>query len=200
MTTARTYVAITTLTMNPCSRTKESRANTDGTWRCTGCAAPKPDVQSINVHLQATPRDKPLNFVYGCAVTVVYKPFLIKFPQQLVERDLYLGNDYGPKGKLIPDWVTVHGRRRLIIRGTKEAGTRRCTDCGRDVYSSQGESYLYPQPPNDVVIFERAGGGGLIVPEELFNALDIGTWRRLHIERLQVLDPPPDGLGELPNA
>jgi len=200
MTNNMVYVAMITRTKTPCFLTKEASEIADRTWRCTGCAAPKPDVKSIDAHLESKPRDKPLNFAYGDAVTVIYLPFLQKFPQALVDRDLYVGRVYGPKGKLIPDWATIHGRKRLIIRGTDDAGVRRCDECGRDVYFSLDGLFLYPQPPDDVAIFEVAGGAGLIVREELFNTIDIGKWHTLRILRLPVIDPPPDGLGELPNA
>jgi len=198
--TKKTYVAITTRSRRPCFLTKEATSIANSTWRCAGCSAPKPYVTSIDVQLETTPKGKPLNFVFGDAVTVAYKPFLMRFTERLVERDLYLGRVYGPKGNLITDWVTIRGRKRLIIRGTKEAGFRRCDQCGQDVYSALDHTYLYPQPPNDIVIFERAGGGGLIVPEEMFSVLDISEWHQLYIDELQVMDPPPDGLGELPNV
>jgi hypothetical protein len=59
-----------------------------------------------------------------------------------------------------------------------------------------GKHYLYPSPPRDATLFE-SDGYGLILPLELFESLDLGKWKKLEINRLRVLDPPPDGLGEL---
>lgn len=194
------YVGLETLTMDPCGLTKQAYAEARASWLCTGCCVPKPDVRNLDAILQEPPADKPLNFIGGCGLSVVYKPFLDRLPAHLIERDLYLGRVYNIDGSLIDDWVTYRGKRRLIIRGTKEAGYRTCTDCGRHVYFAMGKKYLYPKPPDDVTIFERAGGGGFIIPQDLFTQLDLGKWRKLSIDKLPVLDVPTDGLGELSHA
>jgi hypothetical protein len=194
------YVGLHTLTMDPCSLEKSAYARAASTWLCTGCCVPKPDVCHVDVSLQEPPMDEPINIVQGCGLTLVYRPFLEKLPTDAVSRDLYLGRVFASDGMESEEWVTVRSRRRLIVRGSKHAGVRKCDQCGRDVYFAMGEKYLYPEPPNDVAIFESSGGGGLIVANELFTALDLSNWPKLDIETLPVVVEPKDGFGELLNS
>ena len=199
MTEYRTYVGLHTLTMDPCSLTKSSYDQARNTWLCTGCCAPKPCVRELDATLQAAPSDKPINFVQGCGLGVAYKPFLDRFPIDVVSRELYIGRVFGPDGQLLPDWVTIRGKNRLIVRGTAHAGVRKCDQCGRDVYFAIGKKYLYPRPPDFVTIFESSGGGGIVVLESLLETIDVAGWRTLDIEVLPVVDEPADGFGELSN-
>lgn len=192
------YIALQTLTMDGCDLEKPAYAEARETWLCTGCCAPKPEVRSIDVHLEERPGDKPLNLVSGCGLGVIFRPFLEKFPADIVERDLYLGKVYGPNGEEIPDWLTFRGRRRVIVRGTKHAGTRVCDQCGRDVYFAMDKTYLYPAPPSDATLFE-SDLTGLVFPLDLYEQLDLGKWRKLKIYKLRIVDDPPDGLGILAN-
>lgn len=194
------YIGVHTLTMDPFDLANNSYAEARHSWLCTGCCVPKPDVQVVDIFLQSPPSDKPLNFVNGCGLSVAYKPFLERLPIDVVQRDLYLGRVFGPDGEQLADWVTFRGKKRLIIRGSKHAGVRVCEQCGRDVYFAMGKKYLYPEPQDDVAIFESGGGGGLVLPKDLFFQLDLGKWPKLRIDELPVLDEPMDGLGELNNA
>ena len=127
---------------------------------------------------------------------VAYKPFLDRLPADAVKTDLFLGPIYGPNGKLLQDWVTYRGRKRLIIRGNMNVTCRKCPECYRDLYFAMGDKYLYPAPRGDAVLYE-SDRCGLIVRLELFETLDLGKWRKISIHRLKVLDEPNDGLGEL---
>jgi hypothetical protein len=191
------FVGLVTLTMNPCSLTKAARREARQTWLCTGCCAPKPSSDPIDAYLEERPRDKPLNFINGTSLTVIYKPFLDQFPAEAVARDLILGSIYGPRGRLLTDWVTLRGRKEVIIRGSKDAGYRICTDCGRKVYFAMDREYLYPALPLETDIFERSGGGGIVVSTRASSGIDLSPYRRLDVIDLPVLDRPLDGFDEL---
>ncbi len=192
------YIGLQSQTMVPCDLTDVAYEHARHTWLCTGCCVPKPGIQAVDVYLQETPRDKPLNFVNGCGVNVVFTEFLEKLPQDAVQSDLYLGNVFGPNGKQLTDWRTFRGRRRIIVRGSKKAGHRQCVNCGRDVYFAMGQRFLYPEPPKDVTLIES--DLGLVLPQEIFAKSVIGRWPKLRIDMLPVLDMPRDGLGELLQA
>jgi hypothetical protein len=193
------YVSLSSLSMDPCDLTDDAYAEARSTWLCRGCCLPNLQMRAIDARLEAMPTDKPLNIVHGCGLPVVYKPFLDRFPSELVRRDLYLGRVWQRDGTESAEWVTFRGRRRVIIRGDKNAGHRTCEICGRDLYFAMGNAYLYPKPPRDAVLLE-SDLQGLVLPEDHFAQLDIGTWSMLQIQSLPVLDAPRDGFGELPHA
>jgi hypothetical protein len=193
------YVALQSLTMEPCSLTKENYAQARDSWLCTGCCVPKPEIRNVDVYLDEVPTDKPLNFVQGCGLSIIYAPFLDRFPVDIVQRDLHLGHVYGPDRQQLEDWLTFRGRRRVIVRGSEHAGVRKCEQCNRDVYFAMGKKYLHLQPPKHIRIFERGGGGGIVVRDDMYSQLDIGKWPKLRIDKLPVLDEPTDGFGILAN-
>jgi len=193
---SKTYVSLSSLTMDAGSLTKDSYAQARSTWLCTGCGVPKPDICALDVHLQEKPIDKPLSFV--CGVPLIYKPFLERFPSNIVQRDLYLGRVFGPGGEQFDDWLTFRGRKRVIVRGSENVSVRKCEQCHRDVYFAMGDEYLYPEPSQEVRIFE-SDKFGVVVPQELYSQLDVGKWPKLRIDRLPVLDESKDGLGILAN-
>jgi hypothetical protein len=185
-------------TMNPCFLTHEARDEAQRTYLCRGNPHPKPDITVVDVWLQdRAPRDMPMNFVYSCGVPLVHKELLELLGDDVVRRDLYIGRVFGKGGKEIEDWVTARGRRRVILRGDREASYRLCSECGRTRYSAQGNRYLFPAPPTDATIFE-SHLFGLVVPRDIYERVAAKKWRRLAITKLPILDPPPDGLGVLP--
>lgn len=165
-------------------------------WLCPGCGNPR-EQRTIELTIQEDePDNTPLNMISGCTVGIARKDFLFCFGEDIVRQHLYLGHVFGPDGHPLENWVTFVGRHRIIVRGSKNAGVRRCSECGRNVYFAMGELYLYPQPPAGVLIFD-AGNGGLVVTEELVRRIKLNKWRKLDCRRLPVLDYPLDGLVEL---
>jgi hypothetical protein len=61
-----------------------------------------------------------------------------------------------------------------------------------------GKRYLYPAPPPDATLLE-SDTLGLVMPESVFNTLDLSPWRKAEVHRLPVLDAPLDGFGQLLN-
>ena len=194
----RQYVYLGPLSMNPCFLTRNARDEAARTWACAGCLKPKWGVKAVDVRLQdRRPRDKPLNFVYGEGVPLVHRELLELIDADIVSRDLYIGRVFGKGGRVVDDWVTARGRRRVVLRGIDDAGFRTCDNCGRMLYGAQGKRFLFPAPPADATIY-GTHLAGFVIPLEICARLRAKRWRRLHFEKLPILDPPPDGLGVLP--
>jgi hypothetical protein len=194
------YFALCANTMNACSMTHDARDKARRTWACPEGPHPKPDAAAIDVCLQeSTPRDKPLNFVMFGGIPVVHQELLDLVGADNVARDLYIGRVYGGGGKLLKDWVAARGRRRLILRGTPQAGYRTCAGCGRALYSAMGDRYLYPAPPQDAAIFESSLFG-FVVTREIAERMTSRKWRRMSVDPLPILNEPLDGLGLLPTG
>jgi len=190
------YIHFKSKTMNPCFLTDDAYREATSTWLCRGCVRPKHDTQRIDAHIQDREPEGPLNLVSGCGLPLAQKSFLFAFGQERIQRDLYLGQVFGPDGSRLDDWVTFRGKQRLIVRGTKNVSHRVCADCGRDVYFAMGTRYLYPAPPSDVELFE-SDLFGLIVLESVVSELEIPRHARVVRERLRVLKEPKDGLPPL---
>lgn len=190
------YYYLQPSTMNPCNATLEERKRIRNTWKCPGCTLPKPDFGAIDITIAQTKiRDEPLNFVTD-GVDLALMSFLDQMGQDVVSRDLLLGNVFGPDGKLNEEWVTYRGRYSVVIRGENDITTRKCESCGRRFYGSKGEQYLYPAPPSEANVFEYYGMG-MVVTERIFNRLEIPPKSKIAVTRLEVIDPPLDGLGLL---
>jgi len=192
------FYHLCTKTMNPCNETKESHAAALQTWLCPGCAHRWAYVTAVDVQLQErSPRDRPLNFLFGTGVGLVHRELLDLLGKDIVSRDLDLGRVGGDRGNLVDDWVTFRGRCRVIVRGSKNAEYRTCHTCGRTIYFATGKRYLHPAPPADAAIFESQLSG-LVVPPDVYKRVAVKKWRMLGVDKLSVLSEPLDGLGELP--
>jgi len=168
------------------------------TWCCRGCHAPRPTIaETIDVRIQdATPADPPLNFVFGYSLGLARYDFLAALGPTEVERDLFVGRLLRPDGSTITDWVTYHGRHRIMIRASKNVSYRRCDECGRVVYFGMGKRYLYPPPPDQGDIFV-SDWSGLVVREHIMARVNLNKWKKVKVEKLPVVNKPRDSLGEL---
>jgi hypothetical protein len=190
------YMHFTGKSMDPCSMDKEWGKEAEATWQCAGCNDPKPGVTSVDVRIQNKRPKGPLNIVFGWGVAVAQRSFLMRFGEERVAKYLSLGRVYGPDGNPFPDWVTFIGKHKLILRGSKHVTSRICPDCGRQGYFAMGKPYIYPNPPEDVELFE-SHLWGLVVPELLAESLGIGKPKGVWVQKLEVLDKPLDGLPPL---
>jgi hypothetical protein len=182
--------------MSPCTLQKEAYAEALNTWLCGDCGAPKPTVGAISVQIQEEePHDSTLTFISGCGVLLARSAFLKMLGQERVQADLMLGAVNGPSGKISTHWVTVRGRRRLIVRGSKNVSYRRCGACGRHVYFAMGTHYLYPEPTAGVSIHES--DLSLVVTSNILKGISLDRWSKVGIDNLAVLPKPKDGLGDL---
>jgi hypothetical protein len=185
--------------MDPCFQLKEAHAEAMRMTLCPGCAHPRPGATAIDVWLQEnrSPRDKPLNFLYGCGIGLVHQDLLEQLNSADVDRDLYLGRVYNRHGQECADWRTFHGRRKVIVRGSKEGSYRTCEECGRNIYFAKGKQYLCPAPPEDACIY-GSDESGLVVSLHTAEKVRARRWRKVRIERLPIVEVPPDGFGPLP--
>jgi len=191
------FFKLSSTTMNPCTMVKSVYEQARKTWLCTACGFPRPDTKEVDATIQEEKLDNtPLNMISGCGVGIAHKDFLFSFGEDFVRQHLYLGQVFTPDKHPLQSWVTFVGRHRIIVRGSKNAGVRRCADCGRNVYFAMGELYLCPEPPLGIAIFD-AGNGGLVVSEALMELVNLNAWRKLDCRKLPVLTLPKDGLHEL---
>jgi len=149
-----TYYHVYSATMDGCDLTKEADAMAKESWLCTGCNSPKPGVGAIDVMIRAAPGTESLNAAIGWGIPIASRACLHAFGDDLVQRELFIGRVLDQHGKEYIDWATFRGRHRVIVRGTKHACTRKCPECGRDIYFAMDKKYLYPAPSPDVSLFE----------------------------------------------
>ncbi len=191
------FFKLSSTTMNPCTMVKPVYEQARKTWLCTGCGYPKSDTKEVDATIQeGKPDNTPLNMISGCGVGIAQKDFLFSIGEDFVRQHLYLGRVFASDKRPLESWVTFVGRHRIIVRGAKNAGVRRCAECGRNVYFAMGQLYLYPEPPPGIAIFD-AGNGGLVVSEALIERVNLNAWRKLDCTELPVLAIPIDGLHKL---
>jgi hypothetical protein len=153
-------------------------------------------VTTIDAIIQdSEPDNTPLNFISGCGLGLLRRDFIDALGWNFVMRDLYLGQVFGPEG-LLPQWATFIGRRKIIVRGSRNVTFRHCSTCGRPMYFATGTKYLSPKPQEEVAIFD-GGNGSLVVSEEIGQSIAPKAWRKLSRTQLTILQHPLDGLREL---
>lgn len=183
--------------MNPCTLEKSAYSRAVETWLCTSCCAPKPTAGLIDVQIQEErPGDNPITFVSGCGVVLARSELLTALGPKRVHDDLLLGIVRGPSGQVMREWVTVRGRHRVIVRGSRNVSYRQCELCGRHVYFAMGARYLFPAPLGGASIYE-SDLYGLVVAPSVLEGASLDQWINLGIEKLKVLHKPKDLLGEL---
>jgi hypothetical protein len=190
------YMHYSVKSMDPCSMDKEWGKEAKATWVCPSGNHPKPRVTTVDVRVQNKRIDGLLNILFGWGIGLARRSFLMQFGQDRVQRYLGLGKVYGPDGSVFEDWVTFIGKHKVILRGSKQAGYRVCPECGRNIYFAMGKPYLYPEPAEDVELFE-SHLWGLVFPEPLVESLGIGKPKGVWVERVPVLNEPLDGLPPL---
>lgn len=181
-------------TMHPLDMPKESYEAARHTWLCNGCCQPKPGYRALDATVvNNRPSAAALDFVMGCGIPVARKELLFSLGEDTVRRDLYLGRVFGPNQKPFEELVTFRGRYRLIVRGDKLVGNRICDQCRRQLYSAISGSYLYPEPPLGIGMFE-SHLCGLVISDDIFRRLDLKKWKETTHEELYVASAPKDGL------
>lgn len=167
-------------------------------WVCSACHTPRVGCGPVDLTLtRGSPLQWPLNAALECLVGYARRDFLERFGWDRVTRDLYIGQVFNEKGQRIESLVTFRGRYLLFGRGTARARCRRCETCSRQFFYTSDERYLYPAPPDDAELFEGFVGA-LIAREHVAAPVAAIRWPHVKVDRLSVLDPPPDGLPALP--
>lgn len=198
MSAAKIFYHLYSKTMDPCSMVKDVYAFALDTWLCRNCLAPKPEVREIDIQIQdQNPTNAPLNGVKGAWLPLVTLEFLKIFDPNMIQKDFYIGKVSGPSGTPLSKWVTLRGKRKVVIRGVEHVRYGKCDNCGQVRYFAIGKRYLFPEPPKDSTLFE-SDLGGIVLPENLFKLINLNRWRRrLYIDKLEVPSQPADGLGIL---
>lgn len=171
-------------------------------WLCQGRPKswphPRKGLGSADVHLAEDIYSKGgLNAVYGLRLGLIRVDLLEAFGASLFAEWFALGRVFGPSGDLIPDWKTYRGKRRIIIRGTKNVNWQRCEMCGAIQYSSWGgRDFLWPEPDPTVPIFDD-NGLRLVFREDIANAIFKQRFSGVKLRKIDVARAPLDGLPEL---
>ena len=174
---------------------------------CTECKEFLPDTKAYDLALFERPKAYPLAWTENSSTTLIHVGFLEQIDESITSRYLTFGKLTGSDNKPIKDWVTWRGKHQLQIRstlgkgysgpGAKYNGYRYCVTCGRLLYTALGKPFLNPAPSPEVELFQSELGG-LIMSAELFDTIDLPKKRRrVGVQRVPVLDPPPDGFGDL---
>lgn len=179
--------------MEPCFLEPSTEQLAYQKWACMGCKRPLPLIQSVDVTLQATPADPPLNFVFGWGIGLVHFDFLSEFGDEVIKNNLWLGKVYLASGKVLNNWATFRGKHRIIVRGTKNAKTRSCMVCGHVFYSAMGTRYICPPGPEDTELFESSLYG-LVFHQRLLSQVSLIKWPHIAVDKLHLRDAPLDGL------
>jgi hypothetical protein len=176
----------------------EDYAAAQASWFCRGCSWPRPSVTSVDVRIaEKSPGRLPLTLIFGAGVGLIKHSFLRTLVEEAeIQADLFLGRVVNSEGDELDDWATFRGRRRLIIRGSKNVAYRMCSECGRDVYFAMGKPYLHPRPPEDAALYQ-AGQAGLLLPIDAVDARSVKRWPGLYADRIKVAHVAMDGLPAL---
>lgn len=196
MTNSHPFVHVYSGGLDGCTLSRDLPLRAPVNWLCPGCGYAKPGVAPIDVCVQEA--RMPLRRVMESVLLLglVHRSFLAELDENVVARDLILGKVFLESGRCVDDWHTFRCRHRIIVRGSKHAGARVCDECHQVLYSATGRRYLYPEPPADADIFESQLAG-LVFRSHLLEHIDLKKYRKLIVDRLPILDPPPDGLGVL---
>ena len=188
------YFFLECLGLDPCGATKQYQARAQAGWLCPGCLVILPGTGPVDIELEdRRPNNRPIDGAFGMGVVLVHREFLERLPGEVVQGELYVGKVAGDHGPL-EDWACVHPVQRTIVRGTTQAGTRTCPSCGRDLYSALESDNLCPPPPEGVRIMAPGVGFCLVVRDEMMAYVDRTKWKRLRVDKLDVLDEPRDGV------
>ncbi|MCS7338575.1 MAG: hypothetical protein NZ739_10125 [Verrucomicrobiae bacterium] len=193
----REYYLLYPTTMNPCTLERRFYEEARKAWLCPGCGSPRCHIQGLEVLIQ---EDKPdnaaLNGITGTSLGLAKKNCITRFGDKILSKYFELGKVYGPNGVMLEEWVVFVGKHQVIVRGTEHVKLRQCPACGRNIYFGVGQRYLYPAPPQDVLVMDGSNGL-LVVADELLPPLELCTWPKVKCVKLPVLDVPLDGLVDL---
>ena len=183
----------------PLRRAAESDSEATTLAFCAECRWPNQRLEGVDVTVAARPTGEPLNSFLRRGLgwpigdsSNSWAP--MSSPLIFISAECSIA-----RSRLIDDWVTYRGKHPLVVRGMDHVGSRTCQSCGRNLYFATGQRYLHPTPPADIPLFQ-SDLLGLIMPAELLEQVSLtrGMRRNVRIERLPVLNPPPDGLGDIP--
>lgn len=180
--------------MDACSVDRDWFNQTHSQWECSGCGLVRPDVGPVDsvIGERTPPGHSPMNGIWGTGLFVASWNILELFGAETIARDLHIGRLFVNGGRRqLSDWVTFHGKKLVVVRGSKKVGYRRCSKCGRQIYFAVDSSYLSPEPnePGTLLQWSR----GLVIRGSLPSGLS-GPLTGVRVTPLPVLSEPRDGL------
>lgn len=166
-------------------------------WTCKKCWRIIKEPESIDLYLDHSPYDSPLNSVPGL-LGYVRRDLLDTIGQDLFEKHFRIGYVFDEAGKLCENFRSFRGKEILMIRGGKQSTYRRCDECGGVLYFALGKEYVLRRDLTGAVLYGPSQGGGFIVSEEIGKRIWAEKkWKKVSFARLPVLDSPQDGLDEV---
>jgi hypothetical protein len=166
------------------------------TWRCPGCACPKPGQTAITAVLSGRGRRHAhLNIIFSMVGWVIaHIELLDAIGPQLVARNFHVGGVGLADGTKLDDYRTLHGRHACCyLRGGPQSQLRSCDVCGRLLYRPLGDLYLLPCDRGSSLY--QSQHGNLLVAASVYEArLRDRKWRGMRSDPIPVLDEPRDEL------
>jgi hypothetical protein len=172
---------------------------------CEGCNGLLGPVEPVDACLDYK-EGAPLSFVGSLAIGTARKSFLEDLGWQDVTENLVLGKVFvrSPRtGKVreLEEYATFRGKEVVYVRGVEEAGFRVCEQCGRVIYfaipgDGDGVSHvLRSRLASERSIYE-SDSHDLVVSEKIYDRIKGKKYKKLHIEPLELLDKPLDGIDD----
>lgn len=186
------------LGVNPCTPDTIFREAALAEWLCGACSLPRAShAGAVDVRIQEERvPGKHLNFVAGLGVTVASKALTALLIEEVglesFERQVRVGRVFLPSGLEAGAWLSIRALTEITVRGSRHAKIRRCSDCGRLLYSAQGARYLAEPLPTGVTI-ASSDLFGLVTSAFSSRRVRSEGWRGLGVEDLSVQEPA-DGL------
>jgi len=141
-------------------------------------------------------RNSVMSFVDGTGLVLAHDDLLAGFAPECVTHSLRVGRVLTPRGSPVKNWNVVNALRKIIVRGSKSVGLRKCALCGRNCYFALRPSYIAaPAPAADML--HGTDLYGLLIAGELYTP-PTRQHRGIEVEALEVIPVPVDGFGPLP--
>ena len=160
---------------------------------CPECGGIYPDVRKrgVDVYLEGRPDISAVNVV-DPDICIARCDFLELFASY-TNRYLNFGNVFTSNGKMLKQYATFVGEKRLILRGSEKSKIHQCGKCVRIRYCPIYPWYVLKDSLFDQSLYEAWPINGLIITEELKNTIEKGKWKGIYITKLPVVDEPRDG-------
>jgi hypothetical protein len=191
------YIHVYSGASDLCNMDRQALEVAVNSWLCASCMKPRVGTGRLDIRVRkSTVFDLPLSAVVECCTMVARRDF-IDLLSERVRAQLYLGDLFDEMGNRIPGFSTVRAMEETVIRGSTNVAYRTCTECGRSVYYASGKRYLCPQPSADRLVL-GSDLSGAVFTEPTFEQMGVNYSKRLVlVERLDVVNPPRDGLPEV---
>lgn len=125
---------------------------------CPECGTVRQQLGAVSVAIARMYRPFSLQSLDASGLAIASTSFLSSLGNDLGVKDLYLGDVFDSKGKLIPNYRTVRGRELAHIRGSRRSSARTCGICGRIFHYPWPPHYLVHRSVGDRLAYENQMG------------------------------------------